>query len=258
MAVKRKKGVNLELCDYIIRGILNGSFYKASPPVSVLKPPAPMYLTRYSRQKPLELSRYLTRHLHSSSSSTTETTPSKLYGYYGFKPPPSLSPTPENPNKNFEKKAKPRYRPSSSLDSPKKKHSDLPFDFRYSYTESSPTVRPIGLREPKYSPFGPGQLDREWTGVCAPAVNTKVKSVDEGADDPKLEEEKRIMRERIQGLPLNNAERKVLVETCHRNRTKRQINLGVLFLLLFFLPLKGVYTLKSIEDGIVRYPAKNY
>lgn len=217
-----------------------------------------MYLTRYSRQKPLELSRYLTRHLHSSSSSTTETTPSKLYGYYAFKPPPSLSPTPENPNKNFEKKAKPRYRPSSSLDSPKKKHSDLPFDFRYSYTESSPTVRPIGLREPKYSPFGPGQLDREWTGVCAPAVNTKVKSVDEGADDPKLEEEKRIMRERIQGLPLNNAERKVLVETCHRNRTKRQINLGVLFLLLFFLPLKGVYTLKSIEDGIVRYPAKNY
>ncbi|GJZ53805.1 putative reverse transcriptase domain-containing protein [Tanacetum coccineum] len=37
--------------------------------------------------------------------------------------------------------------------------------------QSSPDVRPIGLREPKYSPFGPGKLDRVWTGVCAPAVD---------------------------------------------------------------------------------------
>ncbi|KAJ0053527.1 hypothetical protein Pint_00312 [Pistacia integerrima] len=186
-----------------------------------------MFLTRYSRQKPLELSRHLTRHLSSSSSSsTTISTPSKLHDYYSFKPPPSLSPNPENPNKNFKKKSKPRYRPPSSLDAPKKIHSNLPFDFRYSYTESSQTVRPIGLREPKYSPFGPGRVDREWTGVCAPAVDTKVKSVEEGAEDPKLEEKRRIMRERIQGLPLTNPERKALVENCHRNRTKRQIQLG--------------------------------
>ncbi|PWA51179.1 RNA-binding CRS1 / YhbY (CRM) domain-containing protein [Artemisia annua] len=41
------------------------------------------------------------------------------------------------------------------------------------YTESSPDVRPIGLREPKYSPFGPGKVDRVWTGVCAPAVDPR-------------------------------------------------------------------------------------
>ncbi|CAN1792959.1 CRS2-associated factor 1, mitochondrial [Linum perenne] len=94
-------------------------------------------------------------------------------------------------------------------------HSDLPFDFRYSYSESSRSVRPIGLREPKYSPFGPRRLDRKWTGVCAPAV------------DPKnLEEERRKRRERIQGEPLTNAERKILVLSCQRNKTKRQINLG--------------------------------
>ncbi|GJX69847.1 hypothetical protein Tco_0305574 [Tanacetum coccineum] len=33
-----------------------------------------------------------------------------------------------------------------------------------------PDVRLIGLCEPKYSPFGPGRLDRQWTGVCAPAT----------------------------------------------------------------------------------------
>ncbi|CAN0824588.1 CRS2-associated factor 1, mitochondrial [Linum grandiflorum] len=94
-------------------------------------------------------------------------------------------------------------------------HSDLPFDFRYSYSESSQSVRPIGLREPKYSPFGPRRLDRKWTGVCAPAVDPKVKS-----------EERRRRRERIQGEPLTNAERKILVQSCQRNKTKRQINLG--------------------------------
>lgn len=34
------------------------------------------------------------------------------------------------------------------------------------------------------------------------------------------------MRERIQGEPLTNAERKALVERCQRHKTKRQINLG--------------------------------
>ena len=86
-------------------------------------------------------------------------------------------------------------------------------------------VRPIGLREPKYSPFGPGLLDREWTGVCAPAVDPKVRSVD-GKEDPKLEEKRRMMREKILGEPLTAAERKILVEKCQRHRTKRQINLG--------------------------------
>ncbi|KAH7577827.1 hypothetical protein JRO89_XS01G0304700 [Xanthoceras sorbifolium] len=133
-----------------------------------------MFLTRLSRHK---LPR-LTRHLSSVTTTTnTGASYSKLRDHYSFKPPPSLSPTPQNPNPNpIKKKSKPKYRPPSSLDAPKKIRSNLPFDFRYSYTESSPTVRPIGLREPKFSPFGPGRLDREWTGVCAPAVDPKARS----------------------------------------------------------------------------------
>lgn len=86
-------------------------------------------------------------------------------------------------------------------------------------------MRPIGLREPKYSPFGPAALDREWTGVCAPAVDPKVRSVD-GKEDPKLEEKRRRMREKVLGEPLTAAERKILVERCQRHKTKRQVNLG--------------------------------
>lgn len=193
-----------------------------------------MLFNRLSRQKSSLFSHHLTllaRRLSSCTSAAATTTSSKLYDHYSFKPPPSLSPTPENPNpnSNLKKKSKPKYRPPSSLDVPKKKYTDLPFDYRYSYTENSQNARPIGLREPKYSPFGPGRLDRQWTGVCAPAVDTTVRSVDEEAEDPKLEEKRRIARERIQGKPLTNAERKALVETCQRNRTKRQINLGMLF-----------------------------
>lgn len=183
-------------------------------------------LTRLSCQKPpspslLSLT-LLARHLSSVSTS------SKLHDHYAFKPPPSLSPqNPENRNQTPRKKQKPLYRPPSSLDRSGSKplHSDLPFDFRYSYTESSQTIRPIGLREPKYSPFGPDRLDRAWTGVCAPAVDPKVKSLD-GTEDPKVEEKRRMMREKIQGPPLTNAERKILVEKCQRIRTKSQINLG--------------------------------
>lgn len=191
-----------------------------------------MILTLLSRQKQPQLSvtvTFLTRHLSSSPSV------SKLRDHYAFQPPPSLSPDPPktNPNPKPDKKKKPRYRPPSSLDQVKPKYSDLPFDFRFSYTESSPTVRPIGLREPKYSPFGPGRLDREWTGVCAPAVDPKVKSV-EGSEDPNLENKRKLLRSRIQGTPLTEAERKFFVEKCQRNRTKRQINLGIVYSFQFY------------------------
>lgn len=86
-------------------------------------------------------------------------------------------------------------------------------------------MRPIGLREPKYSPFGPGRLDRPWTGVCAPAVDPKVMTL-EGDEDPNLEEKRKKKRELIQGKPLTAAERKILVSKCERSKTKRQINLG--------------------------------
>ncbi|RWR93069.1 CRS2-associated factor 1, mitochondrial [Cinnamomum micranthum f. kanehirae] len=151
---------------------------------------------------------------------------------YGFKPPPSL---PKNPNSTSQtakpttKNPKPPYRPPSSLDrtGQRPQRSNLPFDFRYSYTESNSSVRPIGLREPKYSPFGPGRLDRVWTGVSAPAVDPTVKSVEEnvGAEDTAAEKARK-ERERILGEPLSLAERKILVERSQRNKTKRQVNLG--------------------------------
>lgn len=87
-------------------------------------------------------------------------------------------------------------------------------------------MRPIGLREPKYSPFGPDRIDREWTGVCAPAVDPKVKELD-GEEDPKLEEERKKKREHVQGDALTNAERKALVLQCERGKTKRQVNMGI-------------------------------
>ncbi|VVB06785.1 unnamed protein product [Arabis nemorensis] len=169
-----------------------------------------------------------TRRLHVASSDGTvsASSPSRLRDHYNFQPPPPpLSSTSEVPNPSNKKKPKPQYRPPSSLEGVKKVHSDLPFDFRFSYSESSSNVRPIGLREPKYSPFGPDRLDREWTGVCAPAVDPKVESVD-GVEDPKLEEKRKKVREKIQGASLTEAERKFLVEICQRNKTKRQINLG--------------------------------
>jgi hypothetical protein len=44
-------------------------------------------------------------------------------------------------------------------------HSDLPFAFRYSYTEV-PKSEPIRFQE-KFSPFGPNRLDRMWDGQQA-------------------------------------------------------------------------------------------
>ncbi|KAG9445483.1 hypothetical protein H6P81_016823 [Aristolochia fimbriata] len=154
---------------------------------------------------------------------------------YGFRTPPSLVPEDiQSPRRCFgntetgtKKKEKPRYKPPSSLNvvGLKPLHSDLPFDFRFSYTESNPATKPIGLREPKYSPFGPGRVDRPWTGVCAPAADPKVKSVDaqeELNQDVKLKK----WRDKIQGEPLSEAERKSLVERSLRHHTKRQVNLG--------------------------------
>uniref|UniRef100_A0A1J3CHA4 CRS2-associated factor 1, mitochondrial n=1 Tax=Noccaea caerulescens TaxID=107243 RepID=A0A1J3CHA4_NOCCA len=196
--------------------------------MNLLKNSPELHLMSLIRQNSSSISfslALLTRRLHAfSSSGETVSSSSRLRDHYNFHPPPPLSS--ENPSPNQKKKnPKPQYRPPSSLEGVKKVHSDLPFDFRFSYTESSSNVRPIGLREPKYSPFGPDRLDREWTGVSAPAVDPKVESVD-GVEDPKLEEKRRQVREKIQGASLTEAERKYLVELCQRNKTKRQINLG--------------------------------
>ncbi|KAI0495472.1 hypothetical protein KFK09_021773 [Dendrobium nobile] len=145
--------------------------------------------------------------------------------------PQSCSPNSSEVNGNQKrKKNKEPYRPPSSLDMTGKKiiHSNLPFDFRFSYTESNPNVKPIGLREPKYSPFGPGRVDRAWTGVCAPAVDPVLKSVegDVSNDAEKKLEQWRSRRKMIIGELLAPAERAFLIEKCQKNRTKRQVNLG--------------------------------
>ncbi|XP_057753872.1 CRS2-associated factor 1, mitochondrial [Arachis stenosperma] len=186
------------------------------------------FLTPFlARQKNFPTATLLTRHL---SSATTRITTSKLHERYTFTPPPSLSPESQNddiPTKPNKKKPKPRYRPPSSLDRNGRKpvRSDLPFDFRFSYTESSAKVRPIGLRGPKYSPFGPGRVDRAWTGVCAPAVDPKVELL-EAKEEPKMEQQRKKRRDWVQGEPLSTAERKALVLQGERGKTKRQINLG--------------------------------
>lgn len=161
---------------------------------------------------------------------STSDTPSNLRSKYPFHPPSSLhqTPTKTRPESKPTKKPKPQYKPPSSLDRSGKNpvRATLPFDFRFSYTESSQVVRPIGLREPKYSPFGPDRVDRVWTGVCAPVVNPKVRSVDEEKVELNLEEKRKRTREKIQGVPLSNAERIALVERFQRHKTKRQINIG--------------------------------
>ncbi|KAI4306086.1 hypothetical protein L6164_029396 [Bauhinia variegata] len=94
-------------------------------------------------------------------------------------------------------------------------HSDLPFEFRYSYSETNPSVKPISYREsPKFSPFGPGRLDRKWTGTSAPAQLE--------VDRVKMVEE----RNRGLGEPLSEEEVAELVERYRHSDCARQINLG--------------------------------
>ena len=96
--------------------------------------------------------------------------------------------------------------------------SDLPFDFRYSYSEANPSVHPIGFREPpRFSPFGPARLDRKWTGTAAPA---------EEVVDPAVVSEQ---RKAVLGEPLSEDEIAELVERYRHSDCSRQINLGKFF-----------------------------
>nr|DAD28729.1 TPA_asm: hypothetical protein HUJ06_030197 [Nelumbo nucifera] len=94
-------------------------------------------------------------------------------------------------------------------------HSDLPFDFRYSYSETNPSIQPIGFREPpRFSPFGPGRLDRKWTGTSAPA--------EQFADASEVFKE----QNSVLGDPLTEEEIEELVERYRHNDCSRQINIG--------------------------------
>ncbi|KAL6999304.1 hypothetical protein U1Q18_000466 [Sarracenia purpurea var. burkii] len=153
---------------------------------------------------------YLSRFLTHSQSQSEDT----------YDPPFSLTSKTLKPSDEIRtKKPKKKDREDASSDSKKGQSfplkSDLPFDFRYSYSETNPLVEPIGFREPpRFSPFGPGRLDRKWTGTCAPAERS--------VDSAKIAEE----RNSVLGEPLSEEEVAELVERYRHSDCSRQINLG--------------------------------
>ncbi|XP_015898532.3 CRS2-associated factor 2, mitochondrial [Ziziphus jujuba] len=144
-----------------------------------------------------------------------------------YDPPFSPASTLPKPKKKDTQKKKKK----NDLNPPKKEpirplKSDLPFDFMYSYSETNPSVEPIGFREsPKFSPFGPGRLDRKWTGTVALAQ--------QNVDIDRVAEE----RNRVLGDPLTEDEVAQLVERYRHSDCARQINLG-----------KGGVTHNMIDD----------
>ncbi|KAL2944561.1 CRS2-associated factor 2 mitochondrial [Bienertia sinuspersici] len=127
-------------------------------------------------------------------------------------PPFSLIPKPQKTTNKREKQ--PHDSKKISPNFPLK--TNLTFDFRHSYSESDPNVDPIGFREPpKFSPFGPGRVDRNWTGKCAPFKGGKEER-----------EKWHDYRESVLGEPLSEEEIDELVEKYRHNDCNRQINIG--------------------------------
>ncbi|CAN1170020.1 CRS2-associated factor 1, chloroplastic [Linum perenne] len=116
-----------------------------------------------------------------------------------------------------------------------------PFEFKYSYTESS-KVKPLKLREPPFSPFGPMTTARPWTGRAPlPPSKKKLKEFDSFQPPPPNKKGVKPVqppgpflpgtgpryvntREEILGEPLTKEEIKSLVEGCVKSR--RQMNIG--------------------------------
>ncbi|OVA06090.1 RNA-binding [Macleaya cordata] len=158
-----------------------------------------------------------------TSSSLLSPPPFLLTHYHSIKQ--FTSPPPEDiydpPFSPIPKNLKPKKKDSKTTLVPSEDHqnlpfqSDLPFDFRYSYSETNPSVEPIAFREPpRFSPFGPGRLDRKWTGTSAPS---------ERAVDPETVVEE---RNSVLGEPLTEEEIEELVERYRHSDCSRQINLG--------------------------------
>ncbi|CAB4277803.1 unnamed protein product [Prunus armeniaca] len=130
---------------------------------------------------------------------------------YEDDPPFSPVSKPPKPKKNKTQNKDPdtKNEPTRPL------KSDLPFDFSYSYSETNPKVEPIAFREsPKFSPFGPGRLDRKWTGTVA--------LTQQEVDLNRVAEE----RKRVLGDPLTEEEVAKLVERYRHSDCARQINMG--------------------------------
>lgn len=153
--------------------------------------------------------------------------------------------------KKLKKKEKKKKRETplfEDLTVVKPAHSDLPFAFRYSYTEV-PKVKPIAFQA-QYSPFGPGRLDRPWDGQEALPVdaasrrkkergNQKKKVIDSfnppskkgikpvtepGPFLPGTGPIRAKTREEILGEPLTKEETDMLLK--HSMKIKKQLNIG--------------------------------
>lgn len=176
-----------------------------NPPLSP-NPAKKMLLPRRLLQwrRPTQSAQALAGRLLRSSSSLSDSDDDPPFTRIPKRPPRAL------PNPPL---AKPKA-PTGKIRPDEPAHSDLPFDFRYSYSETDPSLRPIGFREPtRFSPFGPGRLDRPWDGTAAARVG-------EGSSG----EERN--REEVLGEPLSEEEVAELVERYRHNDCSRQINLG--------------------------------
>ncbi|CAO2205998.1 unnamed protein product [Urochloa humidicola] len=157
-------------------------------------------------RRPTQGTQALAGRLLRSSSSLSDSDDDPPFTRIPTRPPraPSTPPPPPKP-----KALAGKIRPDEPA------HSDLPFDFWYSYSETDPAWRPIGFREPtRFSPFGPGRLDRPWDGVTA-ALG--------GGGDGEGDEKR---REEVLGEPLSEEEVAELVERYRHSDCSRQINLG--------------------------------
>ncbi|KAL8237022.1 hypothetical protein R6Q59_018103 [Mikania micrantha] len=87
----------------------------------------------------------------------------------------------------------------------------ITFINKYSYYEINPSVEPTGYREtPKFSTFGLGRLDREWTGTTAP--------LQKAVDMSGVEEQ----RNAILGEPLSEEEVSEFVERYRHSDCSQQ------------------------------------
>ncbi|KAI5075185.1 hypothetical protein GOP47_0009261 [Adiantum capillus-veneris] len=165
--------------------------------------------------------------------------------------------------KKKKKRAPPGPIEFESLTAPTPAHSDLPFAFRYSYTEI-PKAPAVGFQE-KFSPFGPGRLDRVWDGqqaVSSPSLSSLlspsfsswrspslssstpsdnsvlnmrkgkysfkgVRLINPSTSQQSHTRSRRVRsREEVLGEPLTQEEIKVFVENASKHKTRRQINMG--------------------------------
>ncbi|KDP33722.1 hypothetical protein JCGZ_07293 [Jatropha curcas] len=194
--------------------------------------------------------------------SATKTTSTETFKSIGTPSSPSTPSIPGRKSKYSKPKTHPAFRRvSTRITQPKDDESPIernaniklsedglsyvvngaPFEFKYSYTES-PKVKPLKLREPPFSPFGPTTMSRPWIGL--PPKTPKKKRLRE-FDSFKLPppDKKGVKpvqspgpflpgsgpryvytREEIQGEPLTRDEVKDLIKGCLK--TKRQLNMG--------------------------------